>query len=278
MKYLRAVIPGTHETLSRITSRWNRRRLGFARSAAAQRQSFRTALVAAITLMLWSSACGQPTTTEVKSELAGTASSQEPISCGGGIPFNEASLRSPAGIEKEESEIGRALRGAMENDDFPGRKEGYRLLDSKPDRAFVGAGDPIDSYVVLEREEGSWRATAWGECQLRRYEEGFSEGEWELDPSFPAPTSEDSVIHVLANDRQCASGVSPQDRLAPPEVRIEGDLVVVTFWAHELTGNHTCPGHAPVARTVNLKEPLGARGLADGGFFPARVVQAPKSS
>jgi hypothetical protein len=274
-----------------MTSGRNGRLEGFARLATAEsqvrhadardisiRRPIRLSAALVIIAAVAATACGRP-----GGNPDGQLASEDLLSCGGGNPFPEDSLKSRAGIENDDSEMGRAVRRAIEGMAGDGeswrRFEGYRILDSSPSRVLLGAGDPISLYLVLEREKGAWHAAGWGGCGLRRYREGFSEAEWELDPSFPAPSREDSVVHVLANDRQCASGRSPEERMLAPEVEVEETVFVITFWARpvEVVPPNTgvsCQGHSPVARTVDLGEPRGARGLADGGPFPPRVMLA----
>lgn len=242
------------------------------------RRPNRISAVLIILLAMAAAACGRPPSIAAGGNQEGELGSGNLLSCGGGNPFPEDRLKSRAGIENDDSEMGRAVRQAIDVMATDGeswrRFEGYRILDSSESRVILGAGDPISLYLILERENGVWRTAGWGGCDLRRYREGFSEAEWELDPSFPAPSREDSVVHVLAKDLQCASGRPPEERLFAPQVKVEESVFVITFWARPLKGGQDCPGHPPVTRTVDLGEPRGTRGLADGGMFPPRVILA----
>ena len=100
------------------------------------------------------------------------------------------------------------------------------------------------------------------------------EAHWSLDPAHP-PRPDSVVIPVLVNDIQCASGVSPEDRLFPPLVVQTEDTVVITFSATRPPGRgQTCPTHPPVRRVVLMDRVLGDRILMDGGYSPPRLVDA----
>lgn len=79
---------------------------------------------------------------------------------------------------------------------------------------------------------------------------------WVADP---AATS----IDVLVDAPQCASGVGPADRLAPPQVEVTATQVRIAVSTYILKGPQTCPGHPMAPLRVDLGQPLGDRALVD---------------
>lgn len=76
------------------------------------------------------------------------------------------------------------------------------------------------------------------------------------------------VIHGLLEERSCASGASPEGRILGPVIEYQPDVIVVTFKVREVGG--MCPGNPQFPVTIQLSEPLGTRGLFDGGVTPPR--------
>lgn len=198
-----------------------------------------------------------------------------------GPPFGSDVFKTAPGAEEADSPPAQALRKFLAEDP-DGQKflprSGYRLLyegrptPSYPQTTSFAAGEPPNlQQVELRLTDGSWKVAGFGGCKTRPYRENLVNGNWALDPDAPPPVPESTLLHVLANDIQCAGGASPHDRMGPPEVEYLSDVIIITFWAETLpAGTYTCPGHPPVKRTVTLTEPLGARRLLDGGIFPAQ--------
>lgn len=76
------------------------------------------------------------------------------------------------------------------------------------------------------------------------------------------------VIHGVLQERACASGSSPEGRILGPAIEYRADAVVVTFKVREIGGR--CPSNPQFPITIELGEPLGTRGLFDGGVTPRR--------
>lgn len=154
----------------------------------------------------------------------------------------------------------------------------YRLAYADNRRALLVTGSPPTILdVIFTKENGKWEFYSSGECTVRPYREGSSPGEWVLDPDEPSPAPDATLVHVWANDIQCASGVSAEHRLLPPEVEYRQDEVVITFWGKRVHGSQTCPGNPPVKRLVKLDSPFGLRRLLDGGIYPPQEVTPERS-
>lgn len=83
------------------------------------------------------------------------------------------------------------------------------------------------------------------------------------------PLSPDTrVIRGLLEESNCAGGSSPEGRIYGPAIEYLSDAVVVTFKVREIGGR--CPGNPQFPITIELDEPLGTRGLFDGGVTPRR--------
>ena len=84
------------------------------------------------------------------------------------------------------------------------------------------------------------------------------------DPDHPMPQPDDTVVHVLATERACASGQPMGDRLNDPVVLADDSQVSITFSVAPLEGDAECPSNPSTAIAVDLGEPLGERRLVDG--------------
>lgn len=196
----------------------------------------------------------------------------------GGHRFPASAFDPPANAESAESPEAAGLRAFLESDDGfvlgigVGQNRGsWRQLARSAEEVTFGRGDPprLTAYVTLRLVDGAWRARSFGAgCVVRPYRHGLIACRWGLDPKIAAPTEAATVVYLLVNDTQCASGVGPDDRLLEPEVSITDEAVTILFNARVLTGMHTCPGHPPARRAVDLDETLGSRLLLDGGIYP----------
>lgn len=148
-----------------------------------------------------------------------------------------------------------------------------------PERLLVGVGhwsaatETTDGqYVVLERTEAGWRASAWGDCQLAPVlVEGASWAEIAAAPGGAVPGS--SSIEVLVSETECTSSRDPGPYLHEPIV-VERDDVVTIYWTSDTpTGAQDCPGNPRVRRTVHLDRPLGDRTVLDGSRWPPRPIR-----
>ena len=77
------------------------------------------------------------------------------------------------------------------------------------------------------------------------------------------------MVRVLVTELACASGRSPEGRIAPPTVIYREDSVTIIFGTRPLAGTQTCQARPPAEVSVDLREPIGNRVLLDGSVFPA---------
>ncbi|WP_170131556.1 hypothetical protein [Quadrisphaera granulorum] len=79
---------------------------------------------------------------------------------------------------------------------------------------------------------------------------------WTADPTATS-------IEVTVDSPQCASGVNPGERMAPPQVEVTDTQVRIAVSTYILKGPQTCPGHGTAPLVVELGQPLGDRTLVD---------------
>ncbi|MDQ3879468.1 MAG: hypothetical protein M3295_00055 [Chloroflexota bacterium] len=98
--------------------------------------------------------------------------------------------------------------------------------------------------------------------------EGLSAARWQLAPDAEL-RPESMSVRVLVFEQACASGTSPEGRIAPAAVIYGDATVTIIFGTRPLAGAQTCQGAPPAEVSVQLREPLGGRVLLDGSVFPA---------
>jgi hypothetical protein len=90
---------------------------------------------------------------------------------------------------------------------------------------------------------------------------------WEpVDPDGLGPAPNE--IDILVMERSCASGMTAEGRIAPPDIELRDGAVVVTIGVIPVPGIQTCEGNPPTPYTIELDEALGDRVLLDGGNHP----------
>jgi hypothetical protein len=108
-----------------------------------------------------------------------------------------------------------------------------------------------------------------GQCRLGpAVPDGVTIAQWRLDPDFPEPAPDDPTIHVLLNERACASGQSPEGRVLPPVIVVGAGAVTITILVRDRPGGQDCPGNPDFALAIDLPDALDGRPLFDGGIFP----------
>ena len=155
----------------------------------------------------------------------------------------------------------------------------YVLARTETSAEVVHRGTP-SALVTMSRKGDRWIMDGYGSsgtevCRDPRavLPPGLSTVDWALDPAFPAPTATDTTVHVLVNERACASGQPLGTRLVGPETAVVDGQVLIAFAARPLgEGFHSCQGNLGEPVTVILSAPLGTRALADGTFVPPRPV------
>lgn len=187
--------------------------------------------------------------------------------------FRTAQLFSQSNLPSVELALGEFL-GAGEGSDWP--QQDWRLLSQTSNLVTLLHVDAdIVAYVAFEPTENGYRfeGGAIGGCNLEvAVPDGMNTVDWELDPDYPAPTATSIELHVLAIERECASGQLPGDRLLPPTVVESTDTVLLSFVAEAQSGMQECQGNPATPIVVVLAEPLGNRSLTDGPDLTVSVA------
>jgi hypothetical protein len=156
----------------------------------------------------------------------------------------------------------------------------WRLLAQRGNFAYLLGGPQSDVTIVSYlRRNGVWTFYGQGSCTLDGdVGDGLEIGLWRLAGPAPAPTA--TEVHILVSDEQCNSGAPPGDRVASPVVDYRADAVVITARVHPRKPSpgvgYDCQGNEGTPYVLRLKEPLGARRLLDGRWWPPRPVTAPR--
>ncbi len=141
----------------------------------------------------------------------------------------------------------------------------------------VSASMPVGSYLraTFALEGSDWVPLRVGDCESSVVFGGEAEvGTWR-----PAGTTHRSAtsIEVWVQERRCASGQAPVDRILAPDIRFGTTAITITFGITPREGDQDCQGVPPVRYLVELPEPIGLRELRDGAFFPATTVRSAPS-
>ena len=140
--------------------------------------------------------------------------------------------------------------------------------DEKVVLVFVDPSRQTIGFQTVALVDGEWRwsGSQLGEaCSLEaRLPDGLNRVNWRIDPEFgldPASTT----IHLLATERECASGQPMGDRLRSPHIMITNGEVRITLAADPPPSDYQdCPSNPEQSVTVELGMPLGDRGVVDG--------------
>ena len=123
---------------------------------------------------------------------------------------------------------------------------------------------PSGGYATVElvRRDDAWAAQSWGGCDILVSAPGFGSATTQLDPDQrPDPSS--TTLHLVINERACASGQAPTDREVQPVV-IESDTrIEITTLVEPVRGDVDCPGNPWFPVTVELDQPIGTRTVID---------------
>ena len=205
---------------------------------------------------------------------APTASVRElRLTCGGPLTFTADDLLAPPGAETMDHPAAEPLRALMETDQLPNRN-GWRLVAMTDERAvFVLPAQPGGGfgfwYAEVEAAGSTWQTGPFGQCDPMPRLEGLSPARWELAAGAELGP-ESRVVRVLVTELACASGRSPEGRIAPADVTYGEDSVTIIFGTRPLAGAQTCQAGPPAEVSVDLREPIGNRILLDGSVFPAQ--------
>ncbi|HEX2296038.1 MAG TPA: hypothetical protein VHN37_12090 [Actinomycetota bacterium] len=184
-------------------------------------------------------------------------------------PFDPARLEGPGGLEKEDSELGQALRDLMEtpDGDFLKKAQEWRVVVEDGDRVeAVGRAPGKHGYMhaIFERSGDSWKPAGWGDCKPHVVVGGRSPATWEL---VEEPSPDDTELVVDATERACASGRQLEEHQVRADVAYGEEAITIVVSADPLPGGE-CPENPPVRLTVPLDEPVGDRILLDAAVFP----------
>jgi hypothetical protein len=204
------------------------------------------------------------------------------LTCGEGPAFHPALLEAPGHAEADGDAAAAALRAYVAADSDPGLlSTGWTRVAQLADYVQFVAPARFDSgwaILAFALRDGHWEIDIAGQCRLGpAAPDGVSIAEWRLDGSFPAPAPDDRAIHVLINERACASAQSPKGRVLPPSIVVGPNGVTITILVRNRPGGQDCPGNPDFAMPIQLPEALGGRPLLDGGVFPPRDVTKPSS-
>ena len=214
-----------------------------------------------------------------------TASSPSPaitvgelrLSCGGPLTFTTDDLLAAPGAEGMQHPAAEPLRALMESDQLPNRS-GWRLVALTDDRAFfllpaLPAEGVAFWYAEVEagaQADSAWQTGPFGQCDPMPRFEGLSAARWELAADADL-RPESQVVRVLVFELACASGRSPEGRIAPAAIDYGDDSVTIVLGTRPPAGPagpQTCQGSPPAVFSIELREPIGNRMLLDGSVFP----------
>ena len=152
-------------------------------------------------------------------------------------------------------------------------RSGWRLVVFNEEGAlFLLTGTRTEGVSFWSAElgpaEADWQPVRWGQCEIQPAFEGIHAARWELAPG--AEIGPDTVsFEALVFEQACASGASPEGRIAGPAVIPLDDSVIVILGTRPPPGPQTCLTGPPATVRVQLPDPLGNRQLLDGSSFPA---------
>lgn len=224
-------------------------------------------------LMVGSSAVGVESSIDdiVFPASDGTASPDTMVECWGTRLPLSALLEMPLLADLNLPDIEAALESAGALVDFAeAASVPWMVLTRTPTRIeLIAFENELQSSLALENREGEWRFAGGGRggppcTALTVLPEGLGEVNWIVDPAFGAPAASDSVLHLLATERECASGRPMDDRLIGPRVEETETAVRITFAVTPLPGDQNCPSNPATPITIALKAPLGQRAMIEG--------------
>lgn len=129
------------------------------------------------------------------------------------------------------------------------------------------ADAPPYADASFERDGDTWRPEGWGQCRVEVSSPGFGNAYWVLDPDSD-PAASGTELHVLINERACASGEPPVGREIVPVVLEEPDTITITVLVEPISGAANCQSNPWHPITIDLSEPVGDRTLFDASVAP----------
>ena len=197
--------------------------------------------------------------------------------CGEGPTFPPEALLY-VGAEFGIDDAAKALRETilhLSSPEAPLPANGWRRVWEAADQIlFIAPGAKLPwAQVLVVPSTSGWVPRTYGECHMQvAFPAGVARADWSLDPAFPPLDATTRDLHLLAVETACASGRSPQGRIASPLVLDGLQAITVVLAVQSLPGPQDCVGNPPVKVLVQLPSALGGRSLLDGSLFPARLV------
>lgn len=214
--------------------------------------------------------------TGIQAPITSAAADDPIVGCPSGPTFPLSAIDDVPPVSEAPDGVEAAMRTFLDNEEgafWP--QDGWRILHPTPEQVLVvhvgdrsTAAEAGLSFMTLEADGNGWKwagASAGADCPLQfQLDEGLGTVEWQLDPDVPEPGPDATTVHVLANERACASAQAMGDRLNEPVVLADESLISITFSVVPLDGDQECPSNPSTAVEVDLGEPLGDRRLVDG--------------
>lgn len=238
--------------------------------------------LAAITLWLAVSGCGEPPPAPTATPSNGPDPATFHYSCAGPPGFLPTIVEQPGKAELENHPSAEGLRAFLRDDSLG---LGYLpdagwWLESRSENeaqyiALLPEGlEAPFGYVTMQRRGDSWAFASGGSCQPQIVLEGRVPVVWSLPLNHsPQPSTVEFI--ALATDLICTGGQPVGERLLPPVITYTGASVFVVFSARPYQGLTTCEGKPTTEAVVRLREPLGNRSLLDAGVFPPAKPLSP---
>lgn len=217
----------------------------------------------------------EPTTTQPKAATTNPAPELR-ASCG--------AVELPGGLDPvlpstPVDSVGEAALAAMEKlaageyeffeqyDWFTARATDERLVLFGTPRGETPEGAPAYANATFQRDGDTWRPDGWGQCRVEVSSPGYGIAHWVLDPEKD-PASAGTELHLLINERNCASGEPPVGREILPVVLEDSDTITIVVLVEPVSGAAECPSNPWYPITIHLSEPIGDRSLFDASVAP----------
>jgi hypothetical protein len=167
----------------------------------------------------------------------GRVPADTPVTCDGFRTFPFSALADAVPVaDSGLPEVQAALDQALSEAGLPWPQDDWLVLSRSDEQVLVIY---VDADTVgfmdfgfrgrrLESEGGS----LGDRCTLRTaMPAGLGEVEWQLDPAFSPPDADTTALHLLATERDCASGEPMGDRMLGPQIVETDDSVLIAFAA-----------------------------------------------
>jgi hypothetical protein len=211
-----------------------------------------------------------PTTTFVPLPTAPTLSAEPGgellIACDG-PPFSASVFDRPADDELEAHPAAALLRSLIVDwgPDTARVTEGWwKLADTVTQVWYLGRlSDDTYMYFRIDFGADGWTSNRLGDCNLWPAIEivDLSPATWELDAGAAPLEASTTTLDVLVTEVACTGGASIEDRLLQPAIVYGERTVTIIVAAVALDDGGDCPANPAAPLRVELREPLGDRGL-----------------